>query len=277
MSETHLNHAATRSLTAGPAGIGGVSLTLVRVYADRPAPDGLHSGCPHVHGLTDEAYYCIRGRGAVELHSLGQGFHTVELQPGAYVQFSANVVHRLINYDANLEVLAIIANAGLAERGDARVWFGRDVDADPRRYQQLLALAGEQGIEGALRRRDEAVRAYLGFRQLWTTDRAAWEAELRRFIDVHLSELARQRERLAAAIETGPNAAATLSRRRLDALPHLLGCDSAAICDPNQPLLLGMCGRLRQLDRLVTVGVDTGMHDLTAGLRNAAAGTIGQA
>ncbi|WP_428939632.1 cupin domain-containing protein [Fontivita pretiosa] len=267
MSDSNLNHAATSQLAAGPATIGGVSLTLVRVYADRAAPDGLHSGCPHVHGLTDEAYYCVGGRGAVELHSLSQGFHTVELQPGAYVQFSANVVHRLINHDGSLEVLAIIANAGLAERGDARVWFGPEVDADPRRYQQLMMLASEQGIEGALRRRDEAVRAYVSFRQLWTTDRAKWEAELRRFIDVHLSDLARQRQRLAAAIESGPVAAATLSRRRLDALPHMLGSDLAGVCEPGQPETLGMCGRLRQLDRLVSVRVDTSIHALTAGLR----------
>ena len=37
--------------------LAGIGLTRLRVYDQRPAPDGSLSGCAHVHAFTDEAYY----------------------------------------------------------------------------------------------------------------------------------------------------------------------------------------------------------------------------
>ncbi len=59
--------------------IGGIGLTHLTVYDQRPAPDGRMSGSPHVHAVTDEGYYVISGKGAVELHDLTNGFRTVDL------------------------------------------------------------------------------------------------------------------------------------------------------------------------------------------------------
>ena len=39
-----------------PGLIAGIGLTHLTVYDQRVAPDGLHSGCAHVHAVTDEAY-----------------------------------------------------------------------------------------------------------------------------------------------------------------------------------------------------------------------------
>jgi hypothetical protein len=36
--------------------IGGLGLTLVRVFQQRPATDGQQSGSPHIHAITDEAF-----------------------------------------------------------------------------------------------------------------------------------------------------------------------------------------------------------------------------
>src|SRR4030066_64655 len=77
--------------------ISGIGLTRPTAYAQRPAPDGLMSGSPHVHAVTDEGYYVVSGQGRVELHDLKDGFRSVELSPGRYVQFPPGVVHRLVN------------------------------------------------------------------------------------------------------------------------------------------------------------------------------------
>ena len=57
--------------------LAGIGLTRLRVYDQRPAPDGTLSGCAHVHAYTDEAYYVIAGRGALELHDVEHGFRRV--------------------------------------------------------------------------------------------------------------------------------------------------------------------------------------------------------
>jgi mannose-6-phosphate isomerase-like protein (cupin superfamily) len=146
--------------------IAGIGLTHLTVYNQSPAPDGCHSGCAHVHAVTDEAYFVLAGTGAIELHDLERGFRSVPLAPGSYVQFAPGTLHRAVN-NGGLVVLAIMGNAGLAERGDARIWFGADADADPELYQQLCTLPARKGLEGALERRDRSVSAYMQLLRLW--------------------------------------------------------------------------------------------------------------
>ncbi|MEN6310678.1 MAG: cupin domain-containing protein, partial [Acidobacteriota bacterium] len=122
--------AAAPAAAAGEDIIGGIGLTRLTVYDQRPAPDGLNSGSPHVHAVTDEGYYVMSGSGRVEFNDLEHGLRTVELAPGRYLQFPPGVLHRLVNTD-HLVILVVRGNAGLAERGDARIYFGRDVDGDP--------------------------------------------------------------------------------------------------------------------------------------------------
>src|SRR5512136_968052 len=135
--------------------ISGIGLTQLTVYDQRPAPDGLMSGSPHVHAVTDEGYYVMSGKGRVELHDLKAGFRSVDLLPGRYLQFPPGVLHRLVNSD-HLVLLVIMGNAGLAEQGDARIYFGRQVDEDTAEFARLAGLAKAQGLTGALDRRDAA-------------------------------------------------------------------------------------------------------------------------
>ncbi len=79
--------AAIPSRAAGEDLISGIGLTQLTVYDQRPAPDGMMSGSPHVHAVTDEGYYVMSGKGSVELHDLANGFRTVDLSPGRYLQF----------------------------------------------------------------------------------------------------------------------------------------------------------------------------------------------
>ncbi len=233
--------------------IGGVGLTHLTVYDQRPAPDGLKSGCPHVHAVTDEGYYVLSGSGRVELHDARFGFRSVELLPGRYLQFPPGTLHRLVSVD-RLTILVVMGNAGLAERGDARIYFGKRVDDDPAEFSRLVGLAKAEGLDGALKRRDAAVRAYQELLKLWKSDRPAYDAELKRFIGLHLATAAGQREAFLDAVRSGPIAWVERARARLAALPSKYSGDVAPLLHlpPAEPVL-GMCGLVRPVTSLEPV------------------------
>jgi mannose-6-phosphate isomerase-like protein (cupin superfamily) len=208
--------------------IAGIGLTHLSVYEQRPAPDGVSSGCAHVHALTDEAYYVVAGQGAIELHDAERGFRSVPLARGDFVQFPPGTLHRSVS-TRGLEVLALMGNAGLAERGDARLYFGARVDGDPGEYERLKALPRHGGLDGALERRDASVRAYLQLLQLWQGDRPAYFAELARFVDLHRRDIASRRDQFHLG-DTGAGP-----------LPA-----SAAVRHNQLDSSFGMCGVLRQ-------------------------------
>ena len=234
--------------------IGGIGLTHLTVYEQRKAPDGLNSGSPHVHGITDEAYYILSGSGRVELHDLAHGFRTVDLKAGDYLQFPPCTLHRIISTD-KLVILAVMGNAGLAEKGDARIYFGKAVDEDPAEYARLAGLAKAKGLEGALDRRDAAVRAYLGLMELWKTDRPAYFAELKRFMQVHLNALETMKSAFAQAVQQGPLHWGQLTEQRL-ANPESVRYEKLdpASRDLQADFAYGMCGVLRPFLTLKPLG-----------------------
>jgi mannose-6-phosphate isomerase-like protein (cupin superfamily) len=233
--------------------ISGIGLTHLTVYDQRPAPDGLMSGSPHVHAVTDEGYYVMSGRGRVELHDRENGFRSVELSPGRYVQFPPGVLHRLVNTD-RLVLLVVMGNAGLAERGDARIYFGRAVDDDPAEYARLVGLAKTNGLEGALDRRDSAIRAYAGLLGLWAKDRNAYYVELERFVGVHMKTAAGLRKGFSEAVEAGPVAWGERFRKRIEDLPLGRAELAPVLHLPPEETTLGMCGVLRPVTKLEAVG-----------------------
>ena len=246
--------AATRIAAGPPVSspeevVGGVGLTHLTVYDQRRAPDGLNSGSPHVHAVTDEGYYVLAGTGRVELHDLERGFRVVELKPGTYLQFPPGTVHRLVN-NGGLTILVLMGNAGLPERGDARIYFGRAVDEDPAEYARLAGLAKEKGLAGALDRRDAAVKAYQELLAIWSKDRTAYRAELGRFLDVHRRAMAAEREKLAAGVTSGPVTWGDVGLRRVKALPEALAGGGPVIYIPQGEPGLGMCGLLRPVTAL---------------------------
>ncbi len=233
--------------------ISGIGLTHLAVYDQRPAPDGNMSGSPHVHAVTDEGYYVVSGQGRVELHDLENGFRTIDLAPGRYLQFPPGTLHRLVNTD-HLVILVVMGNAGLAERGDARIYFGKEVDDDPAEFERLVGLAKAKGLEGALDRRDAAVRAYKGLVDLWMRDRPAYYKELARFIGVHMKSAARLRSGFAEAVEDGPVAWGERFRGRVANLPEASEERGPVLHMPTGETTLGMCGLLRPVTTLEPVG-----------------------
>jgi mannose-6-phosphate isomerase-like protein (cupin superfamily) len=247
-----LSVAAFPSFLRGEDLIAGIGLTRLEVYDQRPAPDGLNSGSPHIHAVTDEGYYVLSGRGRVELHDLQHGFRTVELTPGRYLQYPPGVLHRLVSTD-HLVLLVVMGNAGLAEHGDARLYFGKKVDENPAEFARLVGLAAAQGLEGALKRRDAAVRAYLGLLDLWAKDRTAYFAELKRFIDVHMKAAAGLRADFSKAVESGPVAWGEKFRRRVADLPLIREGPAPLLYVPSEQTTLGMCGILKPVTNLEPV------------------------
>ena len=237
--------------TTEPGIIGGIGLTHLQVYEQRPAPDGTMSGCAHVHALTDEAYYVIAGTGAIELNDRERGFRSVPLSKGSFVQFPPGTLHRSVS-TGGLEVLAIMGNAGLAERGDARIYFGAAVDSDPMEFARLVALPHDRGMEGALERRDASVRAYRRLLDLWPHERTAYFAELDRFLDLHARDVATRRAEYETVIRQGPERWLRLAFDRL-ATTGLAGETALRQRQDAAPVKLGMCGTLRQFEGLAPI------------------------
>jgi hypothetical protein len=158
-------------------------------------------------------------------------------------------IYLLVNED-HLTILVVLGNAGLAEKGDARIYFGKAVDENPAEFARLVGLAKAEGLEGALKRRDEAVRAYQGLLALWTSDRDAYNRELRRFIDVHMKTASGHRTDFLQAVEAGPVAWGNRFKHRLAALPLSLADLSPAIHFPPDEPILGMCGLLRPVVKM---------------------------
>ena len=234
--------------------IGGIGLTEINVYAQRPGPDGRFGGCPHVHAVTDEGYFVLAGTGRAEFHDAENGPRGLDLGPGDYVHFPPLVLHRLVS-DGDLVILGMMGNAGLAERGEARIYFGREVDADAAEFARLVGLARRHGLDGALDRRDAAVAGYLRLVALWQSDGDAYFAELRRFVAGHCAAMAERRQELARQIDLGPLAWGRATRGRVERLPAVPPvAPEVRLSRRGGEAALGMCGVLRPILRLDRLG-----------------------
>ncbi|MDP2957309.1 MAG: hypothetical protein Q8N53_12870, partial [Longimicrobiales bacterium] len=121
-------------------------------------------------------------------------------------------------------------------------------------FARLVGLAKAKGLEGALDRRDAAIRAYVGLLELWAKDRTAYDRELERFIGVHMKAAAELRKGFSEAVEAGSVAWGERFRKRLENLP--LGSEEPApvLHLPAEEPTLGMCGILRPVTKLEAVG-----------------------
>jgi len=224
--------------------IGDLGLTRLSVYEDRVGPDGLHGGCAHVHALCEEAYFVAAGSGFVELHDVQSGLRSVPLEAGSYVQFAPGTLHRTVS-TGGLRILAMMTGAGLAENGDARIYFGQSVDEDPREFERLVALPRTSGREGALSRRDASVAAYSKLLRQWTDDRRAYFEELERFVRLHQASVAARRSVFEPLLERRGAYGLTPPGLRLDELMTAAARGGALAQTAPAPLVLGMCGLLQ--------------------------------
>jgi mannose-6-phosphate isomerase-like protein (cupin superfamily) len=227
---------------------GGIGVTHLRVY-DSLAPDGLAGGSPHLHFACSEAYLVIKGLGSVQTLS-SAGFREISLRPGSMVWFTPGLIHRLVNTD-QLEIFAVMENAGLPENGDSLFTFPFKYLQDEDSYWQSASLesaglAPADQQEAARKRRDLAVG---GFQML----RAELEKGALENFYHQAARLMRPKEPVWRGIwESGPMNTIQRTRTFLDQLN--LGTSDylsegrafEVPVDPEYELRkLGMCGTLR--------------------------------
>jgi len=224
---------------------GGVAVSHLRVY-DTEAPDGLAGGTPHCHTACTEAYAVIAGRGRV-LTLAGDGFRSTPIEAGSFVWFTPGTIHRLVNESGDLEILVIMANAGLPEAGDMVLTLPERLLSDDAAYRSAAVLpatsATTDADDGAARtRRDLAVE---GLDELLHAGPDALERFHRR-----AAELVRPSvEGWRARWERGPLAAAQQTGAHLAALArgdiaHLGESSVHALPPPPDARRYGCCGTL---------------------------------
>jgi hypothetical protein len=192
----------------------------------------------------------IAGRGAVQTLSAA-GFDETPLTPGKLVWFTPGVIHRLINYDGQLEILVLMQNAGLPEAGDFALTFPTEILRDAQAYWREASLVSSgavyaTGAEAAHHRRDLAVDGFGALlREFETNGVAALEEFYSSALKLVQSKTDAWRERW----ERGPLAAASRTGEQLQELKqgrfdHLFEGRVYELPAPGDDRKLGMCGTL---------------------------------
>jgi mannose-6-phosphate isomerase-like protein (cupin superfamily) len=224
---------------------GSTLMTRLKVY-NTPTPDGQRGGTPHMHLLCTEMYIPLAGSGAVEMID-ADGFSCVELSPGTALLFSPGTIHRLINFDGDLEILVIMQNSGLPERGDNVVCFSEEWLENDEVYAEAMRVTS---LEDAYRRRDRGVHGFLQLKAAFDTGIETGHAAQRHFFDLAEKRTAQFRPNWEQIVQTGALAEAETSLHRLDMLAdanieYLFQAQHQLIL-AKEPAALGFCGHLHR-------------------------------
>jgi mannose-6-phosphate isomerase-like protein (cupin superfamily) len=227
---------------------GGIGISHLRVY-DTQAPDGLAGGTPHLHTVCTEAYAIVAGRGKVQTLT-ASGYTEWPLEAGAFVWFTPGTIHRLIN-EGDLEILVLMANAGLPEAGDMVITFPLEILSDPDRYAATATLPDDDRTtlgpgDAPRQRRDLAVPEFL---DLVKARRRGDPEPLRAFHRAAAALVQPRLQRWEAIWRDGPLAAANQTGSQLAALArgaadHLAAASVHALPVPPAERSFGCCGTL---------------------------------
>jgi mannose-6-phosphate isomerase-like protein (cupin superfamily) len=227
---------------------GSIAISRLQVY-DTPDPDGQRGGTPHVHLLCAEMYFALEGSGAVELID-GNGFSCVELRPYTALSFSPGTIHRLINSSGDLQILVIMQNSGLPERGDNVVVFSEAWLNNDDKFREAMSVTS---VTDAYQRRDRGVEGFLQLKAAFDKDLESGRAALLRFFTLAEQRTAHFRPEWRQIVQGGAGAAL---QRSLDQLQSLQNADISyllrtqhQLIPAREPSAIGFCGRLdRYLD-----------------------------
>jgi mannose-6-phosphate isomerase-like protein (cupin superfamily) len=222
---------------------GATLMSRLKVY-DTPAADGQRGGTPHVHLVCSEMYVVLAGSGAVEMID-ANGFSCVTLGQHDALLFSPGTIHRLINPNGDLEILVIMQNSGLPERGDNVVCFSDEWLSSDDAYTEAMRV---QTIEDAYQRRDRGVEGFMRLKTAFETDPAIGQTALQNFFQKAEARTAPFRAEWERIIREGALYEAQTSLSRLESL-HNGGIDylmqtQHQIIPTGEPQKLGFCGHL---------------------------------
>jgi len=227
-----------------PAGVG---LTHIKVY-DQPAPNGVVSGGAHIHMVCSEIYYVLKGTGTCELLS-ADGLSTVDLKPNKAVFFRPGIIHRVLNPNRDLEILAVMQNGGLPERGDFVLTFPNDILTSPTAYMQALRATN---IQEATKRRDLSLVGYDALKATMLNDKAKGLEALRAFYRAARALIAPKVDGFEWVLKLGAQSEVKDSLDACDLIKmgrteYLEKSKWAAIDPMDKPARMGMCGELHPL------------------------------
>jgi mannose-6-phosphate isomerase-like protein (cupin superfamily) len=224
---------------------GAILMSRLKVY-ETPTPDGQIGGTPHVHLVCTEMYFVLSGSGAVELLDK-DGFRRVELRPYEALLFTPGTIHRLINPNRDLEILVMMQNSGLPERGDNVVTFTNELLSDDSSYADAMRVSS---IDDAYRRRDRGVEGFLQLKAAFETSAEEGLAALERFYQQAAARTSGVQAQWREMVEQGALAEAQTSLAQLDQLAendtsYLLNNGVGLVQPPESPAL-GFCGHLNR-------------------------------
>jgi mannose-6-phosphate isomerase-like protein (cupin superfamily) len=192
---------------------GATLVTRLKVY-DTLSPDGQRGGTPHFHFLCTEMYFLLAGSGSVELLDRN-GFSKVDLFPHSALIFSPGTLHRLINPNRDMELLVIMQNSGLPERGDNVVTFPPEILGDDQRFAQAMKVSS---VEDAYRRRDLGVEGFVQIKSAFEKSPAQGRAALDKFYKLACARTKPLRGQWRDIVKNGAKAEAEMSLQHLAAL-----------------------------------------------------------
>ena len=224
---------------------GATLMTRLKVY-DTAAPDGQRGGTPHVHLLCTEMYFVLSGTGFVEMID-ADGFSRVALGPHSALLFSPGTVHRLINPDGDLELLVIMANSGLPERGDNVVCFTSEWLTDQARYEAAMQV---DSVTGAYRRRDRGVLGFLELKEAFGQGLENGRTALKQFYQLAAKRTEIRQAQWAEIVADGSLKAAQQTQQQLQFLANgrvdYLMTAKQHLIQPGTYNTPGFCGHLNR-------------------------------
>ena len=192
---------------------GATLVTRLKVY-DTQTPDGQIGGTPHFHFLCTEMYFVTAGSGAVELID-NSGFSRVELATNSALVFSPGTIHRLINPNKDMELLVIMQNSGLPERGDNVVCFEPEFMRSQETYNAAMKVSS---FEDAYARRDKGVAGFLELKAAFEEGLEAGRERLEQFYTLANERTSGLRSQWRETVEKGAHAEAQTSLDHLKSL-----------------------------------------------------------
>lgn len=224
---------------------GSTLMSRLKVY-DTPTPDGQRGGTPHMHLLCTEMYFVLSGSGALEMID-AHGFSRVELQPNAAVLFSPGTIHRLINPNSDLEILVIMQNSGLPERGDNVVCFTEAWMDSDERYGSAMKVTN---LQEAYLRRDRGVNGFLTLKSAFDQSLENGCAALNQFYELAQERTEQFQPDWAKIVHDGAVATVSETMHQLQALQNhdisYLTQAQNQLIPPNENRTLGFCGHLNR-------------------------------
>jgi mannose-6-phosphate isomerase-like protein (cupin superfamily) len=224
----------------------GVGLTHLKVYTE-DAPNGSDpGGSAHFHTVCAELYFVLSGAGFVELLS-SRGYQKLALEPHQVVCMSPGVIHRLANPNKNLEILVIMQNGGLAERGDYILTFPDRVLADDKAYSDAVKITSHAD---AITRRNLSLEGFGPLKNTIQTDPEAGRKELEKLYQHARRILAPKVEGFEWVLRTGSLAEVKASHDAVDFIrynhmEYLAKANWCSIDPAKDQLRSGLCGDVR--------------------------------